>query len=89
MKQLVAEGVKPDLVFVDPPRKGCHEDFLDSLVEVAPEKIVYISCNPSTLQRDLKILSEQGGYSVSPVTPVDLFPQTNHIEAVTMLTKSE
>ncbi|HIV81925.1 MAG TPA: 23S rRNA (uracil(1939)-C(5))-methyltransferase RlmD [Candidatus Salinicoccus merdavium] len=87
MKQLVADGVKPDLVFVDPPRKGCHEDFLNSLIEVSPEKIVYISCNPGTLQRDLKILHEQGGYSVSPVTPVDLFPQTNHVEAVTMLTK--
>jgi 23S rRNA (uracil1939-C5)-methyltransferase len=89
MKRLVADGVQPDIVFVDPPRKGCHEDFLQSLMEVSPEKIVYISCNPSTLQRDLKILSEQGGYEVSPVTPVDLFPQTNHVEAAVVLTKGE
>lgn len=84
MKELVSEGVRPDLVFVDPPRKGCHPEFLESLAEVAPEKIIYISCNPSTLQRDLNYLNK-AGYEVSPVTPVDLFPQTNHIEAVVRL----
>lgn len=86
MKELVKKGIKPDVVFVDPPRKGCHEAFLDSLVEVQPEKIVYISCNPSTLQRDLKYLNKEG-YQVSPVTPVDLFPHTNHTEAVVLLEK--
>jgi 23S rRNA (uracil1939-C5)-methyltransferase len=87
MKRLVKEGVRPDIVFVDPPRKGCHQEFLESLVEVSPEKIVYISCNPSTLQRDLKYLNNEG-YEVSPVTPVDLFPQTNHIESVVLLTRN-
>lgn len=87
MKRLVEKGVKPDVVFVDPPRKGCHQEFLESLVEVSPDKIVYISCNPSTLQRDLKYLNGED-YKVSPVTPVDLFPHTNHIEAVVLLEKS-
>lgn len=84
MPQLVKEGVSADVVFVDPPRKGCHTQFLDSLIEVSPKKIVYISCNPSTLQRDMKYL-ERHGFKASEVTPVDLFPQTKHIEAVTVL----
>lgn len=84
MKKLVGQGVKPDVVFVDPPRKGCHPEFLEALVEVKPQKIIYVSCNPSTLQRDLKYLNEQG-YEVSPVTPVDMFPQTNHVESVVAL----
>lgn len=84
MPKLVKEGVSADVVFVDPPRKGCHTQFLDSLVEVSPKKIVYISCNPSTLQRDMKYL-ERHGFKASEVTPVDLFPQTKHIEAVTVL----
>ena len=84
MPKLVKTGVSADLVFVDPPRKGCHREFLDSLIEVEPKKIVYISCNPGTLQRDMKYLSEHG-YKAKAVVPVDLFPQTKHIEAVTML----
>lgn len=84
MKRLVSQGVEPDVVFVDPPRKGCHPEFLEALAEVAPEKIVYVSCNPSTLQRDLNYLTEQG-YKAGPVTPVDMFPQTNHVEAVVRL----
>lgn len=84
MKKLVSQGVKPDVVFVDPPRKGCHPEFLEALAEVKPQKIIYVSCNPSTLQRDLKYLNAQG-YDVSPVTPVDMFPQTNHVEGVVAL----
>src|SRR5699024_5737533 len=84
IKKLGKEGVKPDVVFVDPPRKGCHPEFLEALAEVRPEKIIYVSCNPSTLQRDLKYMNEQG-YDISPVTPVDMFPQTNHVEGVVAL----
>lgn len=87
MPQLVKEGVSADVVFVDPPRKGCHNEFLDALIKVNPEKIVYISCNPSTLQRDMKYLSENG-FKATEVTPVDLFPQTKHIEAVTVLKRT-
>lgn len=86
MPALVDEGISADVVFVDPPRKGCHTQFLDALVEVSPKKIVYISCNPSTLQRDMKYL-ERHGFKATEVTPVDLFPQTKHIEAVTVLEK--
>lgn len=86
MKELVAEGIKPDVVFVDPPRKGCHSDFLDSLIEVSPEKIVYVSCNPSTLARDMKYLMEHG-YTAKEVRPLDMFPQTNHVETVCLLTR--
>lgn len=84
MPKLVKSGVSADLVFVDPPRKGCHQAFLDSLLEVEPKKIVYISCNPGTLQRDMKYLVEHG-YKAKSVVPVDLFPQTKHVEAVTVL----
>ncbi|MDO5359750.1 MAG: 23S rRNA (uracil(1939)-C(5))-methyltransferase RlmD [Jeotgalicoccus sp.] len=84
MPKLVKEGVSADVVFVDPPRKGCHTEFLDALIEVAPKKIVYISCNPGTLQRDMKYL-DRHGFKATEVTPVDLFPQTKHIEAVTVL----
>ena len=84
MPRLVKEGVSADVVFVDPPRKGCHTAFLDALIEVAPKKIVYISCNPGTLQRDMKYL-DRHGFKAAEVTPVDLFPQTKHIEAVTVL----
>lgn len=86
MKELVAEGVRPDVVFVDPPRKGCHTEFLDSLIEVAPEKIVYVSCNPATLARDMTYLMDNG-YTANEVTPLDMFPQTKHVETVCLLTR--
>lgn len=81
---LVAEGVKPEVIVVDPPRKGCDIKLLDSIGEVQPERIVYVSCDPSTLSRDLKILTEKG-YEVVEVQPVDMFPQTSHIESVVLL----
>ena len=81
---LVAEGVKPEVIVVDPPRKGCDIKLLDSIGEVKPERIVYVSCDPSTLSRDLKILTEKG-YEVVEVQPVDMFPQTSHIESVVLL----
>lgn len=80
-------GEKCDAVFVDPPRKGCDNEVLNSICKIAPEKIVYISCNSSTLARDCKILSEQG-YTVTKACCVDLFPRTAHIESVILLTKS-
>ena len=76
-----------DVVVVDPPRKGLSTEFIDSVIEMNPERMVYVSCNPSTLARDLKLLSE-GGYTVEKVQPVDMFPQTYHIESVTLLTKN-
>lgn len=77
-----AEGIQPDVVMVDPPRKGCDEQFLKTLLELNPKRIVYISCNPSTQQRDASILTEQ--YQLKEITPVDMFPQTTHIETVAL-----
>ena len=77
---------KPTMVFVDPPRKGCDKVFLETLVKMNVNKIVYISCDVSTLARDLRYLVDNG-YEFERVTPVDMFPQTNHIENVVCLTK--
>ncbi|WP_040984768.1 23S rRNA (uracil(1939)-C(5))-methyltransferase RlmD [Oceanobacillus jeddahense] len=78
------EGLDPDVIVVDPPRKGCDQEFLDAMMAMKPKRIVYVSCNPSTLARDLRIL-EDGGYEAKEVQPVDLFPNTGHCEVVTVL----
>ena len=85
-EKLLAEGFGPDVVFLDPPRKGSDEKTLDAILSMAPEKIVYISCNPATLARDLAHLTA-GGYALKKVQPVDMFPHTTHVETVVMLKK--
>lgn len=77
-------GIKADVVVVDPPRKGCDERVLDTIVKISPKRIVYISCDPATLARDLHYMTEQG-YSVNAVQPVDMFPMTTHVETVCLL----
>ncbi|MDD2481870.1 MAG: 23S rRNA (uracil(1939)-C(5))-methyltransferase RlmD [Lutispora sp.] len=84
--KLYQEGVKADVVVVDPPRKGCDEKLLKIICKMAPERVVYVSCNPSTLARDLKYLSERG-YEVKEVQPVDQFPQTVHVETVCLMSR--
>ncbi|MFD1850763.1 23S rRNA (uracil(1939)-C(5))-methyltransferase RlmD [Oceanobacillus bengalensis] len=84
MPQWKAEGLKADVIIVDPPRKGCEVDFLQAMIDSEPKRIVYVSCNPSTLARDLRIL-EDGGYQTMEVQPVDMFPQTPHVETVVLL----
>ncbi|WP_058306150.1 23S rRNA (uracil(1939)-C(5))-methyltransferase RlmD [Gracilibacillus massiliensis] len=79
-----AQGLKPDVIVVDPPRKGCDEALLHAMLEMKPKRIVYVSCNPSTLARDLRVL-EDGGYQTKEVQPVDMFPQTTHVESVALL----
>ncbi|MBP1930097.1 23S rRNA (uracil(1939)-C(5))-methyltransferase RlmD [Ammoniphilus resinae] len=79
-----AQGIRADVVVVDPPRKGCDETLLETLIAMKPERIVYVSCNPSTLARDLAIL-EGGGYVTHEVQPVDMFPHTVHVENVAWL----
>ncbi|OCA83005.1 23S rRNA (uracil-5-)-methyltransferase RumA [Bacillus sp. FJAT-27225] len=74
-------GNEADVLVVDPPRKGCDEALLNTIIEMKPKKVVYVSCNPGTLARDLRIL-EDGGYKTLEVQPVDMFPQTVHCEAV-------
>ena len=83
LPEIIKKGEKLDAVILDPPRKGCHKALLDCLLETKPKKIVYISCNPATLARDLDILSEK--YTISTVTPVDMFPNTQHVETVVLL----
>ncbi|MFB3119215.1 MAG: 23S rRNA (uracil(1939)-C(5))-methyltransferase RlmD, partial [Stenotrophomonas maltophilia] len=75
---------RPDAVVLDPPRAGCQPQALRSLVEIAPEKVAYVSCDPESLARDLKILVE-GGYHLDQVQPLDMFPQTHHVECVAAL----
>ena len=84
---LINNGIKADVIVVDPPRKGCDIKLLEAIEDVKPERVIYVSCDPSTLARDLKILSEKG-YRVVEVQPVDMFPQTSHIENVVKLIKN-
>ena len=83
---LINKGVKADVVVVDPPRKGCDVKLLNAITNIDAERIVYVSCDPSTLARDLAIL-EENGYKTLEVQPVDMFPQTAHIENVALLIK--
>ena len=85
MEELAAKGEKADVVITDPPRAGCSMKFLKSLLTLAPERIVYVSCNPETLARDLRTLTKDG-YKVKKIQPVDMFPYTGHVETVVSLT---
>lgn len=84
--QLAAEGLHPDIVMLDPPRKGCDEATLSAVVRMAPRRVVYVSCNPATAARDAAWL-EQNGYHAEKVQPVDLFPRTKHCECVLLMSK--
>ena len=85
-KKMSEQGGRADVVVVDPPRKGCDQVTLGSIVQMAPERLVYVSCDPATLARDLRIL-EGKGYRVEVVQPVDMFPWTHHVETVVLLSK--
>jgi 23S rRNA (uracil1939-C5)-methyltransferase len=87
-QKLAAEHLAPDVVVLDPPRKGCDTPTLEAVVRMAPRRIVMVSCNPATAARDVKFLSEQG-YVPQQVQPVDLFPRTKHVETVVLLSKGE
>ncbi len=81
----LAEHTKPDVLIIDPPRNGMHADVIQEILKLAPERIAYISCNPATQARDIAMLSE--GYELLELQPVDMFPQTYHIECVAKLRK--
>lgn len=84
--KLIEDGINADVIVVDPPRKGCEKSLLESLAKSNPKRIVYVSCDPATLARDLAILNELG-YKTKEVQPVDMFPQTSHVECVALIEK--
>ena len=81
------QGKMADVVIVDPPRKGLDETTIQTILNIEPKKIVYVSCNPATLVRDLKMLEEK--YTIKQVQPVDMFPQTGHVECCSVLKLKE
>ena len=83
LPQMLSSGVKPNVIVVDPPRAGCEERVLRTVMLSAPQRVIYVSCNPATLARDLAILSSD--YQIEKVQPVDMFPHTNHVETVVAL----
>ena len=88
-ERLAEENLTPDVVIVDPPRKGCSEELIEVITQkFAPERVVYVSCDPATLARDIKIFSEKG-YDLAEYTPADLFPKTSHVETVCLLLKTK
>jgi len=82
------EGIHPDVVVIDPPRKGCTPDVIHTIADMAPARVVYVSCDPATLARDLKLFGELG-YTTKTVTPVDMFPRTAHVETVVLLSREK
>lgn len=92
MKKVIAEEkmlktkTKVSVAFIDPPREVCDKEFIDSLILLNPEKIVYISCNPETLYRDLKIFNKK--YNIGKIDLFDMFPWTSHVEAVVLMSRS-
>lgn len=87
-RTLQKRGLRPHVVILDPPRKGCSPDVLETVCQMAPDRIVYVSCDPATLARDVKLLCEKG-YALQKVTPVDLFPRTSHVETVCLLSRAK
>jgi 23S rRNA (uracil1939-C5)-methyltransferase len=87
LPQLVAEELQPDVIVLDPPRKGVSLGALEGVIRLAASRIIYVSCNPATLARDLKIL-HSNGYKAREIHPVDMFPQTFHIESITVLDRT-
>lgn len=86
--EMAEQGAQADVILMDPPRSGSSEEFLAALIRMAPKRVVYVSCNPDTLARDLKILTGQG-YRAERAVAVDMFPFTNHVESVVMVSRVE
>ncbi len=82
------QGIRPDVIVVDPPRKGCDRTLMDTMLAMAPERIVYVSCDPATLARDCKILCE-ADYEIVKAVPVDQFPHTTHVETVVLMSRKD
>lgn len=87
LKFMIGNKQKFDCVFIDPPRRGCDERFIQALALLEPKKIIYISCGPETQARDIKLLKSIRNYEIKKIQPVDMFPNTHHVECVCLLTK--
>lgn len=87
-KRLANKKLNPNVVIVDPPRKGCGEELVNTIAQMKPERVVYVSCDPATLARDLKYFDGLG-YKTQEITPVDMFPRTAHVESVALITKNK
>ncbi|BFK70168.1 23S rRNA (uracil(1939)-C(5))-methyltransferase RlmD [Flavonifractor plautii] len=87
-RYLEGEGVRPDVVCVDPPRKGLAEDVVDTIADMGPQRVVYVSCDPGTLGRDVKRFAGRG-YTLKKAVAVDMFPRTAHVETIVLLSKGE
>ena len=85
--RLESEGVRPDVVILDPPRKGCGGELVRTIGKMNPDRVVYVSCDPATLARDLRILAD-GGYRIQKVRPVDQFGHTVHVETIVSLSRN-
>ena len=87
-QKLKKEGVSPNVVVLDPPRKGCGEELVNTVAEMSPDRVVYVSCDPATLARDLKFFAERG-YRAVEVTPCDMFSRTAHVESVVLMSRTK
>ena len=88
-KMLADRGEMPDVIVVDPPRKGLTPEGISEIKRMNPKTVVYVSCDPATLARDLKIFEGDGSYKVKSIQPVDMFPRTKHVESVALLCLEE
>ena len=86
LPELIEKGIRPDVIVIDPPRKGCDKAVLNAITGSAVQRVIYVSCDPATLARDVRILVD-GGYSIQKVQPIDMFPQTAHVETVVLLSR--
>ena len=86
LPKLIRDGLRPDAIVIDPPRKGCEPQVLEAIADSGVHRVVYVSCNPATLARDAKLLSEHG-FSIEHVQPVDMFPHTQHVEVVVSMSR--
>ena len=84
-EEFIAENGQPEIIITDPPRAGMHEDVVNTILAVAPKRVIYVSCNPATQARDLALMDEK--YKVIKIQPVDMFPHTHHVENVVLLGK--
>ncbi len=87
LPDLTGQGIRADVVVVDPPRKGVDKKALQAIADMAPQRIIYVSCDPASMARDLEVLSHQG-YRAVEIQPVDMFPQTSHVESIVLMTNS-